>query len=112
MTYLLDADTVNYLLKGIPAVRERFRQSTSAGAAFVLSPMVHYQLTRYLKLKDARRVNRAYQRLIADWEWAPFEDADWDLAADIWASRHRVGLAIQDADLFIAVSALETELGW
>jgi hypothetical protein len=56
VTYLLDADTINYVLKAISPTKERFREATAAGSTFVLSLVVHYQLTRYLKLKGSTRV--------------------------------------------------------
>jgi predicted nucleic acid-binding protein len=107
VTYLLDADTLNYLLKSLSPVTERFREAATAGAEFVLSDVVHFQITRYLKLKGATRIERFYSRLTSGWKLAALEWADWDTAADLWASRHRQGSPIQDADLLIAVMALK-----
>ena len=108
MTHLLDADTLNYVLKGLSPPKERLRQATAGGASFVLSLVVHYQITRYLKLKGATRVQRFYEQLVSGWSVVGLEEADWDTAADLWAQRHRVGKPIEDADLLIAVIALKT----
>jgi tRNA(fMet)-specific endonuclease VapC len=108
VTYLLDADTVNYLLKTRSPVKERFREATGAGASFVLSVIVHYQITRYLKLKAATRVQQFYVTLVSNWQLVGMDASDWDTAADLWAQRHRVGKPIEDADLLIAVAALKT----
>jgi predicted nucleic acid-binding protein len=107
VTYLLDADTLNYVLKGLPQVTQRLRQATAAGADFVLSLVVHYQITRYLKLKGATRVQQFYASLVSGWSPAGLDATDWDTAADLWAQRHREGKPIQDADLLIAVIALK-----
>jgi tRNA(fMet)-specific endonuclease VapC len=105
MTFLPDADIVNYILKEIPPVPDRFREAASASSIFVLRPFVHYQITRYLKLKNSFRLLTAYGELVANWSWVDFAPTDWDLAADLWAERHRRGAPIQDADLLIAVTA-------
>jgi predicted nucleic acid-binding protein len=106
--YLLDADTLNYVVKGIEPAKARFRQAVAAGASFILSLVVHHQVTRYLKLKGAARVQRFYEDLTSDWLRVGLDDADWDTASDLWERRHRAGRPIQDADLLIAVIALKT----
>ena len=108
MTYLLDADTLNYLLKVRSPVKERFEAAIRDGATFAHSVIVHYQITRYLKLKGARRLQRFYASLTAGWYLVGLDAADWDTAADLWAERHRVGKPIEDSDLLIAVVALKS----
>src|SRR5260221_425020 len=76
VTYLLDADIVNYLIKGVPAVRQRFREAVVDGAEFVLSPIVHYQVTRHLKLKGAARLLNAYVRMVSNWLPATLDPQD------------------------------------
>src|SRR5438045_244371 len=107
MIYLLDADILNYLLKNMSPVTQRFREATRLGAGFVLSVTVHYQVSRYLKLKGASRVEQFYANLVANWLPVELNRQDWDTAADLWAQRHRAGKPIQDADLLIAVAALK-----
>lgn len=53
MRYLLDTDITNYLVKGIPAVKARFREALARNGRFILCPAVHLEATRYLKLKRA-----------------------------------------------------------
>lgn len=103
MRYVLDTDTINYLLKEIQPVPHRFRAVLLARAELILCPLVHYEVTRYLKLKGARRIARGYARLIEEWTRVDFAGEDWDLAADLWAQRHRAGRPIEDYDLLIAV---------
>jgi hypothetical protein len=85
MTYLPDADTLNYILKALPPVQERLRQATAAGGSFVLSLVVHYQSTRYLKLKGATRVQQFYANLVSG--WLPTTPG----TSKVWASRWRIG---------------------
>lgn len=106
MTRLLDSDIVNYLLEDVPAVVDRYSEAVNSGCGFLLSPVVHYEITRYLKLKQAVRRLRVYEALIQNWLTAGLTAEDWQMASDLWAQRHRVGRPIGDADLLIAIAAL------
>lgn len=108
MRYLLDSDIVNYLVKGIPGVTERFREAAAQNSRFVGCPVVHLEVTRYLKLRGATRMLRFYTSMSARWKQRQYTAADWDLAADLWAQRHRAGQPIEDSDLLIAVYALQS----
>lgn len=74
----------------------------------MLSPVVHYEVVRYLKLKNSLRVLREYNVLAATWERLEVVGSDWETASDLWAARHRAGAPITDADLLVAVTALKT----
>lgn len=107
MNYLLDANVVSDLLRGHEPVRSRYL--ALASTSFLLSPVVDYEIRRYLLLKGATRNLAQFEALIATWAPVLFDTSSWKLAAKLWADRHRVGLAIADADLLIAVSALEQD---
>lgn len=109
MTYLLDSDMVNYLLKGTPLVRNRFEEAVKQNAVFVLCPVVHFEVTRYLKLKGATRLLSSYLKLTQAWKTTTFDMGDWDRASDLWTLRHQQGMPITDADLLVAVSALKEQ---
>jgi len=106
--YLLDTNIINYLLKRVRPVTARFDDVVASDAVFRLSPLVHYEVVRYLKLRQSARLMRDYQRLVADWPVVEISTADGDMAADLWAQRHRAGNPIEDTDLLIAVTALKT----
>jgi tRNA(fMet)-specific endonuclease VapC len=108
MTYLLDTDTVNYLVKRIAPAKDRFRQAATRRSRFVLSPVVHFEVTRYLRLKGATGALRFYRRLITPWVMPQYISTDWDLAIQLWVERHRAGRPITDSDLLIAVLARRT----
>lgn len=105
MSYLFDANAVSDLLRGHEPVKSRYL--AQANAQFLLSPVVDYEIRRYLLLKGATRNLAQFEALIATWIPITFDTSSWKLAARLWAERHRVGLAIADADLLIAVSALQ-----
>jgi predicted nucleic acid-binding protein len=107
MRYLLDTNMLNYLLRGEPTVRSAF--ITIRGDEqnlFLRSPVVDYEIRRYLLLKGATRNLTQYEALTAHWKDTGFDNEDWLQAASIWAKHHRTGMSITDADLLIAVSAL------
>ena len=105
MIYLPDTDTVNYLFKKIPSANDHYWAAIASGATFVLSMMVHFQVTRYLELKGASHFRREYEELTVDWQKVGLDVSDWDEATRLWAERHRVGKPIDDADLLIAIMA-------
>jgi len=105
MIYLPDTDTVNYLVKKVGNAPARFRAETAAGASFALSYFVHFEVTRYLKLKGATQSHKRYDNLVADWQRIELQGTDWDDAANLWADRHRIGKPIEDSDLLIALTA-------
>lgn len=107
MKLLLDTNILNYLLKGQQQVIDRMDAAVERGDLFLLSPVVHYELTRYLDLKGAHRLMRAYERLTASWRRCDFGFEDWSAAARLWAERHRTGRAVSDFDLLLATLSLQ-----
>lgn len=107
MTWLLDTNTISYLLRGDPRVGRRYDEERARAASFVLSPVVDYEIRRYLLLKQATRNLARYEAKIRDWLLSTLDSSDWHWASALWAERHRQGLAIADADLLIAITALK-----
>lgn len=99
---------LNYLLRGNPAVRSNFIAiRDDEQNLFLRSPVVDYEIRRYLLLKGATRNLAQYEALTAHWKHTDFDNEDWLQAASLWAKHHRMGMSITDADLLIAVSALQ-----
>jgi len=110
MKWLLDTNIISFLLRGNVEVRGRHTTAREAAdTRFVLSPVVDYEIRRYLLLKGASRNLAQYETLIAHWDKPPFDEAHWAQSATLWAERHRVGRPIEDADLLIAVTALRQD---
>jgi len=108
MNWLLDTNIISFLLRGRPEVRTRYDALKSeADMGFVLSPVVDYEIRRYLLLKGATRNLAQYETLILDWDKPLFDQAHWAHSATLWAERHRLGRPIEDADLLIAVTAIQ-----
>jgi tRNA(fMet)-specific endonuclease VapC len=104
--WVLDTNVISYLLRGDATVRAAFESARNMRGVFVLSPVVDYEIRRYLLLKGATRNLAQYESLAADWAATPLGLDDWRLAASLWADRHRLGNPIDDADLLIAVTAI------
>lgn len=109
MNVLLDSNTISYILKDRPPVRERLDRAIRQGRTFLLPSVVHYEVTRYLDLKGARRLSQLYQGLVDGWQPCDLTFDDWSHAARLWAERHRVGRSISDFDLLLAVLARKQE---
>jgi predicted nucleic acid-binding protein len=105
MRLLLDTNTLSYLIKKHQSVLERFEAAVGSGALFLLGSVAHYELTRYLYLKGARRLLRDYEDITASWPRCNLHLEEWEEAARVWADRHRLGRSIADLDLFLAVLA-------
>jgi predicted nucleic acid-binding protein len=104
---LLDTNTLSYLLRSDSAVRSAFIAARDKEqCTFLLSPVVDYEIRRYLLLKGATRNLAQYEALTVNWQDTGFDREDWLQAALLWAGRHRIGMSIADADLLIAVNAL------
>jgi predicted nucleic acid-binding protein len=64
VNFLLDTNIINYLLRGNGTVRERF---DAVAGGFLLSPVVDFEIRRYLLLKQATRNLRQYEALVESW---------------------------------------------
>lgn len=110
MKWLLDTNIISFLLRGHVGVRSHYEAvRNTTDTRFILSPVVDYEICRYLQLKAATRNLAQYETLIAHWDRPPFDAAHWAQAATVWAERHRAGQAIADADLLIAITALRQD---
>jgi predicted nucleic acid-binding protein len=107
MKLLPDSNIVSYLLREVEPVCARYFEAIAGEAVIMLSPIVDYEIRRYLKLKSASRSLARYESLTRSWVPVTLESTDWLLAADLWAERHRQGQAVADADLLIAVTVLK-----
>ena len=109
MTYLLDTNTISLWLRRQSGVTDRLEDAVLRDSRFCLSPVVHYETLRGLLALDAVRQIVAYRELVTEWDYLPFQQSDWERAAELWAERRALGRPIHDADLLIAVSAIGVE---
>ncbi len=107
--FLLDTNTLNFLVRGRPITVARFEEAVDQGRSFLLASVAHFEFCRYLTFKGASRLGRRYEELVKGWERCTLSFEDWTLAADLWAERQRTGKSISDMDLLIAVLARKHE---
>ena len=104
--YVLDSDTLSYMLKRNVVVIERLLREVEQKAEFYLCPVVYYEILRGLLYRDAKRQLAEFEMLAATLRWKDFERAIWEEAAALWADLCREGHRISsDHDLLIAVYA-------
>lgn len=108
MIWLLDSDIVNYLIKNRDQVVEKYDAAVARNESFVSSPVVEFEVTRYLMLRSMNRLLRRFNVLTRRWTPTSVTADDWTAARDLWIVRNRAGRPIDDADLLIAVSSVES----
>jgi tRNA(fMet)-specific endonuclease VapC len=105
LAYVLDTDTVSYLLRGNTGALEGMRMATLRGAKIYLCPVVWFEIRRGLLQRDARRQLQVFERFAALLEWRDLDRTFWDELAAAWAGLRRKGRPVQDSDLMIATFA-------
>jgi tRNA(fMet)-specific endonuclease VapC len=106
LAYVIDTDTVSYLLRGNVGAIDGMRVATLRGAKIYLCPVVWFEVRRGLLQRDARRQLQIFERFAALLEWRDLDRKFWDELAAAWASSRGRGRPVQDSDLMIATFAL------
>ena len=107
--YLLDTNIVSAALKRNPSVLEQLRAKLRANCRILLSAVVYYEVKRGLLKRDAMRQLARFEEMTRHWTWLDVEPSHWDAAAAQWAICQKAGVAVNDADLLLAVQARLTE---
>jgi tRNA(fMet)-specific endonuclease VapC len=105
LAYVLDTDTVSYLLRGNTGALDGMRTATLQGANVYLCPVVWFEVRRGLLQRDARRQLQVFERFATLLEWRDLDRRFWDELAAAWAASRRKGRPVQDSDLMIATFA-------
>jgi tRNA(fMet)-specific endonuclease VapC len=103
--YLLDTNIISAILRRVPLVQNRLRDSVPAHDQIWLSAVVYYESKRGLLKRDAKNQMESLELLTTRFEWCDVIQDDWERAAHMWASRFKIGRPIEDADLLIAAQA-------
>lgn len=111
MTFSLDANAVIDVLRGAPAVRDRWNLTATSGADLVLSAIVLHEIEAGL----ARHPHAAKQRdrfapILARARVVDFEGSDATVSGALGARLKRTGRSIGSLDTLIAGQALAR--GW
>jgi tRNA(fMet)-specific endonuclease VapC len=104
--YVLDTNIVSAYLRGNLVVKARFHASASPANLFLGCPMVWHEIRRGLIAKGSTSKMRQFEQLYDEFHWQNYDFHDWSTAADLWVKRQALGKPIADADLLIAVFAL------
>jgi tRNA(fMet)-specific endonuclease VapC len=104
---LLDTDILNEILKKRNShVLQHASDYVAQHGQFALSSITRYELLRGLKEKNAASQLAAFQTFCQNTLILPVLDDILDVAADLWVTGRKQGLAPKDADLLIAATAL------
>lgn len=106
MDYVLDTNIVSFIIGKDSIVKARFNQINVGDNLILACPMVWYEIRRGLLSRHATAKMVRAQQLFSRLRRDEFRFEDWSLAAELWAQRRAVGRPISDADLLIAVFAI------
>ncbi len=111
MNYLLDTNIVSAILKNNPKVIKPLDRIRVQGKKFFISGMTYYEIKRgYLAIKASRKLID-FEKLCDEYPVLLLDDmAIFQKATEIHADLKIRGLPIQDADVFIAATAIINNL--
>lgn len=106
MLYMLDTNTVSYLLEKNPTVVNRF-DDVFLQNEIKISNIVNYEIQRGIFCRQSNKLQHDFDIFCKHIPVVPVTNADFLQAARIYADLRRKGKLIEDADIFIGASALE-----
>jgi tRNA(fMet)-specific endonuclease VapC len=107
---LLDSDTLSFYLKQYPKIVAEAQNYLQQHQIFTFSIIKRFEILRGMKANGATKGIRAFDSLCRQNEIIEMSDQIIVRAADIYADLYQRGLLILDADILIAVTALENTL--
>ena len=108
---VLDTDILSAIMRKNPVVIPKARDYLAVYSQFTISIITRYEILRGLKVKGATKQLMVFDRFCAKNIILPLTDEVIVQAAEIYATLHRQGELISDADILIAASALVHRLG-
>lgn len=106
MNYVLDTNTVSDFLKKHPNVTTSIERHLANGDTLFIAQPVHYELIRGMVRHHATtQLRRLNDQILPQFEWLRVTDADWLLAAQLWADTVSRGKQLSDVDLLLAALA-------
>lgn len=110
MIFLLDTNTVAYLLRNDPLVTQHRDTALREGHTLALCPPVEYEILRGLLKSTATRQVRQYQQEFRPLhQWIPLLEEDWLQAARFWTRAVSRGKQLSDIDLLLVVIAFRED---
>jgi predicted nucleic acid-binding protein len=105
--YVLDTNIVSAIVRRRDrALIAKMNSVINPEDQFLGCPVVWYEVRRGLLARDAKLQMRVFERVFSRFSWQDYNLNDWTLATTLWAQRRVQGRPVSDADLMIAVFAL------
>ena len=109
LRYVFDTNIITAILRKEEKTLKQLTIAHKNNAEFLLCPVVFYEICRGLRYRDAKRQLEFFLEYAQTLIWDDFNQADWEQASQIWANLRNIGYQIADADLVIAVFAINRQ---
>ncbi|TAF08720.1 MAG: type II toxin-antitoxin system VapC family toxin [Nostocales cyanobacterium] len=111
MAYLLDTNIITAIIKRDPKITTKLEIVTRHQQKLFISGMTYYEIQRGLLAVNATRKLIDFEKLSHEYTILLLDDmAIFKKASEIYANLKQRGLPIQDADIFIAATAIIHDL--
>lgn len=107
MKYFLDTNIISYILNGNEKVKNRIEDILLNNDIISIPVFSYYEIKRGLLSVGASAKIERFNNFVRICELVDINISTFDIAAQIYAQLKQKGNLIEDADLFIGVSALE-----
>jgi tRNA(fMet)-specific endonuclease VapC len=107
--YVFDTNIISFYLRNDKAITSKLAVLALTDHEILGCPVVWYEVRRGLLYRDAKSQIKRFETTFATFIWDHLTLADWELAADLWVQRRNAGRPIEDADLMIAVFAINRD---
>ena len=107
MKYFLDTNIISYILNGNEKVKNRIEEILLNNDIIAIPVFSYYEIKRGLLSVGASAKIERFNNFVRICELVDINISIFDIAAQIYAQLKQKGNLIEDADLFIGVSALE-----
>ena len=107
MKYFLDTNIISYILNGNEKVKNRIEEILLNNDIISIPVFSYYEIKRGLLSVGASAKIERFNNFVKICELVDINISTFDIAAQIYAQLKQEGNLIEDADLFIGVSALE-----
>ena len=104
--YVIDTNIIALRLRNSENVKQHFSHIVQSQDVVIGCPVVWYEVRRGLLQRDAKGQMMRFTLLFSGFEWQDYTLNDWTLASELWAKRSLLGKPVGDADLMIAVFAI------
>ena len=109
MTYFLDTNIISYLLKGNASVLKRLEELAEEDNQFGIPSIAYYEIKRGLLASGATTKLTRFLNFVKQIGIVELKSSTLDLASQIYADLKKSGDMIEDHDIFIGATALESE---